>query len=1314
MNLKNKIILFFLCLSFCVFGQADSTNSPLLELGNKNPFQLEKINQSGYTSTASLIELDAQALAIKEALPAEYQSDVKIYFFAISPTLNSMKKADNGKNTIVFLNYLETIKTKSKYYILMGTTINRQGKREFEVEINLPPLQIEPPIIVEKGANFKEEPTANKNPNSSNEFLKTVYQSGADDEEKNSGSSNNTGDPESKAAKKIVSTIGGSDVKYYHLNPSGYVIFLDKATLNISQKYLDKKYPYTISGWDTNDGKKFSAVIENDKFKGYREVGSNETPENYLPPNNLKITDDIELWTPSYSCEDDKITYFWYYGKYKVGNNRTDADYINGAVKVYENQVASLANFKSCSSSVPQLSDDCKKNNFHTHDIPDNIRNQVGAEIMTFIKYENWKNWLNPLQGKNVVSKPIIFVSTNESTAAFQAMANIKLNEKEVLLWYIYNPDLYKDRFILHKLRTVTTFENPAERKSFIFSASQISFTVVYAVADLLSQAADKVKIPESVYDCSNPSSYSSIYADALKKVLPENAKQMYEVAYNIGALPNPQEEFAFYCGFYNGIIGTAQSIPDLVKLFSNVGLAVADPAKTLNTIKDKWKTFNEPVYNDETQTSIKCDPSNPLNFYPCKIGIYKDMVYNAIAKKYANKPCLQSELEGEVIGPMLALYVGDYLALANVGELGNTISPFFKFLSWCDKIEDAFAPGNLVLKYIFKNNQMTYVVVDKSKKVVARLLDNGKYIINTFYDKNRNPISIPISGIEIDEIQFKKALEGDEIEIETAPNVKKKGYLLPDLSINIAKFKKYIVGNPKMIHVGNSYNFDHNGTTIEVAVDEPNGIVKFKDNIDENNPTTKVVDAINDNDGIICDGGNCEVNFGNGCFIAGTKVHTRTGIKKIEDIKENEEVLAFDENKKSTTFARVALAFHLTAQNLTKVIIGKDTLTTTPNHPFYVPSATNEANGTHWIDAGRLRKGVLVLLASGVLSSVDTIYTYAANTPVYNFSVENYNNYYVGNEGILVHNTILCHIEALKDNLKALKNADGTQKYPDATINALANDIKNLPNSVNLTKRFRDREISVEAWQTIKKHNQVVGQSEDLMASITARAKKDNDFALYKDLENADLFEAYRQMRNSPKDVWDVYNHLKEMFGNKTPPQDIPKPLLNYAQSKHWRNNGELGRAFQDAMKAPIRNSNAIRLKIIAELKAQGKVASNFTIPDLDKYDVVENLRIETIVEGKKVYTEIDFALVKQKQGTDEWDVFLVDAKLSGSAPATPHQNALLGEFYGGKSKGFKTWNTNNSSFLDIGNGKTINIKAAVRLNGPQGNETVTKFVNE
>jgi hypothetical protein len=36
----------------------------------------------------------------------------------------------------------------------------------------------------------------------------------------------------------------------------------------------------------------------------------------------------------------------------------------------------------------------------------------------------------------------------------------------------------------------------------------------------------------------------------------------------------------------------------------------------------------------------------------------------------------------------------------------------------------------------------------------------------------------------------------------------------------------------------------------------------------------------------------------------------------------------------------------------LTKVIIGKDTLTTTPNHPFYVPSEVSEADGTHWLEA--------------------------------------------------------------------------------------------------------------------------------------------------------------------------------------------------------------------------------------------------------------------------------------------------------------------------------------------------------------------------
>ncbi len=438
-----------------------------------------------------------------------------------------------------------------------------------------------------------------------------------------------------------------------------------------------------------------------------------------------------------------------------------------------------------------------------------------------------------------------------------------------------------------------------------------------------------------------------------------------------------------------------------------------------------------------------------------------------------------------------------------------------------------------------------------------------------------------------------------------------------------------------------------------------------------------------------------------------GEKVHTRTGIKKIEEVRENEEVLAFDETQKTTTFARVALAFSLTANYLTKVIVGKDTLTTTPNHPFYV-------QGT-WLRADMLRKGALILLAGGLLSTVDTAYTYAANEKVYNFSVENYQNYYVGQEGILVHNTVLCHIEALKDNLKALKNADGTQKYPDATIAALADDLKNLPNSVNLTKRFRDGEISVEAWQIMKKHNQVVGQSEDLMASITARAKKDNDLKLYDDLDNVDLFEAYRQMRNTPKDTWDIYNHLKEMFGNKTPPQNVPASLLNYAQSKHFRNNGELGRAFQDAMKAPIRNSNALKLKIIAELKAQGKVPNEFTIPDLDKYDVMEGIRLETTFDNKKVYSDIDFALVKKVEGVDnQWDVFIVDAKLSNTAPPTPHQSALLGELYGKKgSKGYTTTH-NNSSFPNMTKGATVNIKAAVRINGPLGSETVTKFIND
>ncbi len=132
------------------------------------------------------------------------------------------------------------------------------------------------------------------------------------------------------------------------------------------------------------------------------------------------------------------------------------------------------------------------------------------------------------------------------------------------------------------------------------------------------------------------------------------------------------------------------------------------------------------------------------------------------------------------------------------------------------------------------------------------------------------------------------------------------------------------------------------------------------------------------------------------GCFVAGTKITTNNGLKNIEEIQENDLVLSFDENKKSNTFARVTSVFKREVPLLSKVIVGNDTIITTPNHPFYVNDS--------WIVADSLTKGMKVLLFSGILSTIDTAFSYAQTSVVYNFEVETFHNYYV-NSGYLVHN---------------------------------------------------------------------------------------------------------------------------------------------------------------------------------------------------------------------------------------------------------------------------------------------------------------------
>ncbi|MBR1673423.1 MAG: PKD domain-containing protein [Eubacterium sp.] len=142
------------------------------------------------------------------------------------------------------------------------------------------------------------------------------------------------------------------------------------------------------------------------------------------------------------------------------------------------------------------------------------------------------------------------------------------------------------------------------------------------------------------------------------------------------------------------------------------------------------------------------------------------------------------------------------------------------------------------------------------------------------------------------------------------------------------------------------------------------------------------------------------ENNTAGGCFVAGTIVKTPEGDKNIEDVETGDVVYACNGETGDVEEKRVVRAFVHDAYDLIYVSVGNDDICATLNHPFYVV-------GKGFIPAGDLEIGDIVVLIDGKLARVKQLDIKHLDEPVkvYNFEVEDYHTYYVGTDGVLVHN---------------------------------------------------------------------------------------------------------------------------------------------------------------------------------------------------------------------------------------------------------------------------------------------------------------------
>ena len=176
-------------------------------------------------------------------------------------------------------------------------------------------------------------------------------------------------------------------------------------------------------------------------------------------------------------------------------------------------------------------------------------------------------------------------------------------------------------------------------------------------------------------------------------------------------------------------------------------------------------------------------------------------------------------------------------------------------------------------------------------------------------------------------------------------------------------------------------------GRTVDKALDVADtaaDIGKAADRIDDVNDSSRAVKNI------------CE----KACFIAGTLIETDNGSVPIEEITAGMLVYAHNPDIGETELKEVVQTFVRETNELVHIKVNGEEIITTPTHPFWVPQKG-------WTDAIQLRAGDRLQLLNGEYVIIEQVQHELLESPVtvYNFEVEDFHTYYVGDTSVLVHN---------------------------------------------------------------------------------------------------------------------------------------------------------------------------------------------------------------------------------------------------------------------------------------------------------------------
>lgn len=154
-------------------------------------------------------------------------------------------------------------------------------------------------------------------------------------------------------------------------------------------------------------------------------------------------------------------------------------------------------------------------------------------------------------------------------------------------------------------------------------------------------------------------------------------------------------------------------------------------------------------------------------------------------------------------------------------------------------------------------------------------------------------------------------------------------------------------------------------------------------------------------------------------CFVAGTLILTAAGYVAIETVKAGDKVISTNADTFEVAEKTVLETYVRETTEVIHLTVNGEVITSTADHPFYVQDVG-------FVGAGDLYIGDKLLDAEGNTLVLEDIKTETLTEPVkvFNFKVDEFHTYHVGENNILVHNT--CR----KPTSGGVENPDGTTTY--------------------------------------------------------------------------------------------------------------------------------------------------------------------------------------------------------------------------------------------------------------------------------------------